>query len=215
MAIITISRGSLSGGKKLAECLSERLGYPTLGREVLQEAAESMGVSEEIFRGKFEATPGFWARLTHERERYTLALQTALAEWCTRGDLVYHGLSGQFLLKDLPGVLRIRLVAPIEMRTRALQDNHPLMTPSQAEQFIQHVDRERSRWSQLIYGEDVRDPNHYDLTINLRMLTLESACATIAEAVAQPRFQITDEVEEELFAFAAGCRERLSRAIGA
>ena len=215
MAIITISRGSLSGGKKLAKCLSERLGYPTLGREVLQEAAESMGVSEEIFRGKFEAAPGFWARLTHERERYTLALQTALAEWCTRGDLVYHGLSGQFLLRDLPGVLRVRLVAPLEMRTKALQDTHPLMTPSQAEQFIQHVDQERSRWSQLIYGEDVRDPSHYDLTINLRMLTLESACAVIAEAVAQPRFQITDEVEEELFAFAAGCRERLSRATGA
>jgi cytidylate kinase len=215
VAIITISRGSLSGGKKLAKCLSERLGYPTLGREVLQEAAESMGVSEEIFRGKFEAAPGFWARLTHERERYTLALQTALAEWCTRGDLVYHGLSGQFLLKGLPGVLRVRLVAPIEMRTKALQDTHPLMTPSQAEQFIQHVDQERSRWSHLIYGEDVRDPSHYDLTINLRMLTLDSACATIGEAVAQPRFQITDEVEAELFAFAAGCRERLSRAIGA
>lgn len=214
MAIITISRGSLSGGKALAGCLADRLGYPTLGREVLQEAAESMGISEELFRGKFEAAPGFWSRMTREREKYALAVQTALAEWCTRGNLVYHGLSGQFLLKGLPGVLRVRLVAPLEMRVKAFSDSHPLMSQSQAEAFIQDVDQDRSRWCRLMYGEDVTDPSHYDMTVNLKRLSLESACATIAEAASQPRYQITDEVESELFAFAARCRERLSRALG-
>lgn len=214
MAIITISRGSLSGGKALAGCLADRLGYPTLGREVLQEAAESMGVSEEIFRGKFEAAPGFWSRMTREREKYLLAVQTALAEWCTRGNLVYHGLSGQFLLKGLPGVIRVRLVAPRELRVKAFLDTHPLMSQSQAEGFIQEVDQDRSRWCRLMYGEDVTDPSHYDLVVNLKSLSLESACAVIAEAASQPRYQITDEVETELFAFAARCRERLVRAIG-
>lgn len=94
MAIITISRGSLSGGRALAQCLSASLGYPTVGREVLQEAAEALGATEEAFRGKFETTPGLWGRLTRAREKYVLAVQTALAEWCTRGDLIYHGLSG-------------------------------------------------------------------------------------------------------------------------
>jgi hypothetical protein len=65
-----------------------------------------------------------------------------------------------------------------------------------------------------MYGEDVTDPSHYDMTVNLKRLSLESACATIAEAASQPRYQITDEVESELFAFAARCRERLSRALG-
>lgn len=214
MAIITISRGSLSGGKALAGCLAERLAYPTLGREVLQEAAESMGISEDVFREKFEAAPGLWARMTREREKYVLAVQTALAEWCTRGDLVYHGLSGQFLLKELPGVLRVRLVAPLEMRIKAFLDTHPLMSHSEAEAFIRNVDQDRSRWCRLLYGADVTDPSHYDMTVNLKRLSLESACATIAEAAAQPRYQITDEVETELFAFAARCRERLARASG-
>lgn len=214
MAIITISRGSLSGGKALAGCLADRLGYPTLGREVLQEAAEAMGISEELFRGKFEATPGFWSRMTQERKKYLLAVQTALADWCTRGDLVYHGLSGQFLLKGLPGVLRVRLVAPLELRVKAFSDTHPLMSRSQVESFIQAVDQDRSRWCRSMYGEDVTDASHYDLVVNLRRLSLDSACATIAEAASQPGFQVTDEVETELFAFAARCRERLSRALG-
>jgi len=214
VAIITISRGSLSGGKALAGCLADRLGYPILGREVLLEAAESMGVSEEVFREKFEAAPGLWARLTREREKYTLAIQTSLAEWCTRGDLVYHGLSGQFLLKDLPGVLKVRLVAPLDMRVKAFMDTHPLVSHAETESFIRNVDQERSRWCRLMYGADLTDPSHYDMTVNLKRLSLESACAVITEAVAQPRYRITAEVETELFAFAARCRERLSQATG-
>ena len=214
MAIITISRGSLSGGRALAECLSSCLGYPKVGREVLQEAADAVGASEEVFRGKFETTPGFWSRLTNAREIYVLAVQTALAEWCTRGDLVYHGLSGHHLLKGLPGIFRIRLIAPMESRIKALLDSHPMMTVSQAEDFIKDVDQDRSRWVKVMYGADVTDPSLYDLTINLRTHTIESACATVVTAVAQPRFQITDEVEAEIFAFAAQCRDRLSRAKG-
>jgi len=214
VAIITISRGSLSGGKALAGCLADRLGYPILGREVLLEAAESMGVSEEVFREKFEAAPGLWARLTREREKYTLAVQTSLAEWCTRGDLVYHGLSGQFLLKELPGVLKVRLVAPLDMRIKAFMDTHPLVSHTEAEGFIRNVDQERSRWCRLMYGADVTDASHYDMTVNLKRLSLESTCAVIAEAAAQPRYLITAEVETELFTFAARCRERLSQATG-
>jgi len=198
----------------LAECLSSRLGYPNVEREVLHEAAEAMGVPEEVFRGKFETTPGLWGRLTHAREGYVLAVQTTLAEWCTRGNLVYHGLSGQHLLKGLPGIFRVRLIAPMEMRVEALLDSHPQMTGSQAEDFINHVDQDRSRWVKVLYGAEVTDANLYDLTITLRTHTIESACETIATAVAQPRFQITDEVEAEIFAFAAQCRDRLSRRKG-
>ena len=214
MAIITISRGSLSGGRALAECLSSRLGYPSVGREVLQEAADALGASEEAFRGKFETTPGLWSRLTNAREKYILAVQTALAEWATRGDLVYHGLSGHHLLRGIPGIFRVRLIAPMAMRIKALLESHPMMTLSQAEDFINDIDQDRSRWVRVMYGADVTDPSLYDLTINLRTHTIESACETICTAVAQPRFQITDEMEAEIFAFAAECRERLSRAKG-
>jgi cytidylate kinase len=93
-------------------------------------------------------------------------------------------------------------------------DSNPLVSHSQAVEFIENVDQERQRWVRLMYGLDVGDPANYDLTVNLKTLSLDSACATIAEAASQPRYQITDEVETELFAFAAKCRENLSRATG-
>jgi cytidylate kinase len=214
LPIITISRESLSGGRAVAECLARTLDYPLVGREVLQEAAEKLGLAPDDLQGRFETTPGLWARLTKERERYFLAVQSALAEWCTRGNLVYHGVAGQFLLKDLPGVLRVLIVAPMETRVHNLLETHSRLTRDQVLDFIRKVDQERSRWVRVMYGADVQDPSLYDLTVNLRKMSMASACRIIAEAATQPRFEISDEVEAELFSFAAGCRRRLSQLKG-
>ena len=212
MPIITISRGTLSGGRRTAECLARTLGYPSVGREILQEAARNVGVPVEDLSGKLEAPPSLFARLTQERKTYLLAVQTALAEHCTTGNLVYHGLAGQFLLRGLPGVLAARLIAPLEMRVRALTSAHHGMTRKAAEEFIHNVDEERRRWVKLMYGADVEDSSLYDLTVNLEAISFETACVIIAEAAGQPQYEVTDDVQEGLEAFATACRERLLRA---
>jgi cytidylate kinase len=209
VSIITISRGTLSGGRAVAECLAGSLGYPCVGREILQQAARKVGVSEEDLSGKLEATPSRWARLTQERKTYLLAVQTALAEHCTTGELVYHGLAGQFLLRELPGVLAVRLIAPLEMRVQALMDAHHRMTHKAAEEFIHDVDEDRRRWVKLMYQADVEDPSLYDLTINLQSIAHETACEIIAEAAAEPSYTVTEEVKVRLEEFANTCREQL------
>lgn len=213
MAIVTISRGSLSGGRAVAECLAERLGYPHLADEILQEAAAKLGVSEEALRVKLETSPGLWSRLKRERDLYLLALQTALAEACVEGDLVYHGLAGQLLLRGLRGVLRVRLIAPLEKRIAALTGGQHRMPAKAAEEFIRNVDQERRRWVRLVYGVDVEDPSLYDLTVNLRTLSLDAACVAIDEAASLPRYEITPDVQAELEAFASACHQRLQDAL--
>ncbi len=213
MAIITISRGSLSGGRALAERLADRLGYPRVAEDVLQDAARRLGVSKDAVQGKFETAPGLWERLRHERERYVLAVGSALAEAVLEGQAVYHGLAGQFLLRGLRGVLRVRLIAPLEMRVQAVRAGDPEMTEEAAAEFIRSVDQERRRRVKALYGEDVEDPSLYDLTVNLRTLSLDAACAVVEEAAAQPRFEVTPDVRAELEAFASACRIRLDTAL--
>ena len=48
MSIITISRGTFSGGRDLAECLAQKLGYPCISREVIVEAAERYGAGVHL-----------------------------------------------------------------------------------------------------------------------------------------------------------------------
>lgn len=215
MAIITISRGTMSGGRAVAECLADRLGYPCLGREVVQDAARALGATEATVLEKLQKPPGPLDRLMGERERYVRATQAALADHCVSGRLVYHGLAGQLLLRDLPGVLRARLIAPMAMRVQSLLSHHPRTTTEAAERFIRSVDRQRRRWVRRVYGMDLTDTTLYELTINLESITLATACVMIAELASQPHYDVTAEVRGRLEAFAADCRAGMAAIDGA
>lgn len=57
MAIITISRGTFSGGKALAECLSRTLGYRSIDRDMLiATPIASVGLSVFAFAAQRDRT---------------------------------------------------------------------------------------------------------------------------------------------------------------
>ncbi|MFC1530539.1 AAA family ATPase [Gemmatimonadota bacterium] len=213
MAIITISRGEMSGGEKLASCLADVLGYRVMAREVLREAARNLGASPETLTVKYESVPGLWARLTHEREIYTLAVQTALLKHCIEGDLIYHGLAGRYFLSGLPGILRTRLIAPMEIRVKALRRVHHHLSPAAAEHFLSDQDQDHARWVRLMYGLEMDDSSTYDLILNLEAMSIDTVCAIIAEVVAEPAYQQTAEMVAEYEALEADCSKRLEDAI--
>jgi len=212
MAIITISRGSMSGGAALAHCLGGALGYPVLAREVLIDAAARLGVPEEVLREKIQTSSGAFERLREDRRIYVLALQSALADRCISGNLIYHGNAGHFLLKDLPAVLRVRLIAPMATRVREVVERQGL-DPESAREYVQYVDQERIEWTKFVYGVDWQDPNNYDLVINLQDVSLETACVMVSSVVKLPVYAITPEVLKKLRDFALACRVQVALAI--
>ena len=71
MAIITISRGTYSGGKELAEHMSKDLGYRLLSREdLLTDAAKEFGVSESKLETALMFKPGFLDSLNLRKIHY-------------------------------------------------------------------------------------------------------------------------------------------------
>jgi cytidylate kinase len=205
MAIITVSRGTMSGGQALAECIASTLGAPCVGRELVVEAASALGVSGDVLREKMEKSPSLWARMTRERTTYVVAVRAALAEHAMTGNLVYHGFAGQLLLRGLPGVVRVRVIAPLEQRLRAVMDRQQI-TRQAAERYVAAVDADRERWVRLVYGEDIRDSGLYDVVLNLDAISVESACACVIGLAQRPEFRITPAVLARLDDFAVGCR---------
>jgi len=201
----------MSGGMAFAECLAKTLGYPSLAREVLVQAAGKLGVSEEKLRGKIEKSARFWERMTSDRRIYLVALQSALADASVDGDLVYHGHAGHLLLKDLPNVLRVRLIAPLSARIREVMERQGLNYGS-ARDYIRLVDEERVRWTKFVYGLDWRDPQNYDIVINLGNIEIGTACAMVAAAVKLPAFATTEEVKKWLRDYALACKIKVALA---
>jgi len=99
MAIITISRGSYSKGKEVAEKVAHRLGYVCLSRDLLLEASSQFNIPEiKLIRALHDA-PSILERFTSGKERYLAYFAAALLERVQRDNVVYHGLAGHFYLK--------------------------------------------------------------------------------------------------------------------
>jgi cytidylate kinase len=211
MPIITVSRGTMSGGKALAERVAGALGSPCIAREVLVEGARKLGVSEQDLRERMERSPSLAEHPDTDCQTYILATQSALADHVASGDVVYHGLAGHLLLSDIPEVLRVRLIAPLGVRLRALMQERQ-MSRQDAERFISEVDQQRARWTRAMYFQDVADPRQYDVVLNLEKTSIESACAVVLGMARQPEFEITGAARSRLIDFAVACRVRLALA---
>jgi len=190
MAVITISRGSFSGGKLLAECLSRSLGYRCVDREVIVERAAAHGVSQEELRDALQKPPSFLDRLQHKKYLYLVLIQAALAEEVRTGQAVYHGNAGHLLLKGGPHILRVRIIAPLEFRLKMAQDRLKL-SRAEALDHIARMDQDRRKWTQYLYGVDWGDPANYDIVLNLEFMDISEACTTVSALARQRCFEFT------------------------
>ncbi len=182
MSVVTISRGSFSGGKKLAKCLAQRLGYRCIDRDVIVEKAAAAGVSQQELHDALQKPPTFLERFTHKKYLYLTLIQAALTEEVRTGRVVYHGNAGHLLLTGGPPILRVRIIAPLHLRVKMARERLRL-TEEEAIDYIRRRDDERRRWTQYLYGVDWGDPSLYDVVVNIEHVTISEACKALAALV--------------------------------
>jgi cytidylate kinase len=191
MAIVTISRGSASGGLLLAKGLAKKLGYDLITREeIIRGGASKFGVVEAKLEKAIVGPPVFSEEFKQDVQCYLTYYQEALCDRAQKDNLVYLGHAGHLLLRGIAHVLRIRLIAPSSYRIRTLVGREG-MTEEQASAYIEQVDAQRRAWTLLLYGVDVLSPALYDLTLSLEAMNIDSAVEIAATAVNRPEFTAT------------------------
>jgi len=214
MSVITISRGSFSGGKMLAESLAGQLGYRCIDRDIIVERAAAGGVSQDDLMEAFLKPPRFWDRFRHEKYIYLTLIQAALTEEVRTGKVVYHGNAGQLLLRGAPHVLRVRIIAPLKLRLGMVQDRLKL-NRSEALAYIEKVDEERRKWTSYLYGVDWEDPHLYDVVLNLEQMQMQEACEVVATIARQKSFEFTPECVSAMADLALSSHVRANLALNA
>jgi len=212
MPIITISRGSFSGGKILAESLAAKLGYRCIDREEIIQKAAQWGVSQDDLRAAIEKPPSFLGQSQHTKYIYLAFIQAALTEEVRSGNAIYHGLAGHLLLGKGPHILRTRIVAPMEFRIAQVEQrlNH---TRKAAIAYIERMDDERHKWTQFLYGVDWTDASLYDLVMNLEQMTLEEAAETICAVARLKSFASTPQTKHAIDDLARASRVKANLAM--
>jgi cytidylate kinase len=190
MPIVTIYQGASGEGQELAEAVAEALGYRCVGREVLVEASRRYGIPEAKLNEIVEKGPHWWERLLQDLRPYRIALQATLCELAHDGKVVYHGHLGHELLSGIGHVLKVLLTAPIEFRIEQIRTRQSL-TDVAARHYIEEVDKARSRRLMAMFGTDWRDPNRYDLILNMGKMSRDGAKRVILEAARLEEYQPT------------------------
>lgn len=192
MAIITISRGSKSGGCDLAELVAGQLGCKVISREMLIEMAKDWGFDPKFWSDlSAKRMPRLWRKTTAQHRQYIHMIRSTLLEHAEEGSLVYHGNAGQFLLDHVPCVLRVKLIAPVEYRIKSAMEEHHLSRRDSID-WLKSVDENRARWIKFLYGSDGSDPTLYDLIINISRMKLETAAGLICATVEEDPFKLDD-----------------------
>ena len=213
MPIVTVSRGTYSQGRDLAEKLARELGYECISREIMMETAKEFNIPELRFLEAIQDPPSILERFTYGKERYLAYFQAVLLEHFQRDNVVYHGLAGHFLVRDVAHVLKVRVIAEMGDRVRLMMQRKGV-TEEYALRFMKRVDETRRKWSLHLYGIDTHDPTLYDVVIRIKKLTTDDAVDILCHTLALDRFQPTPESRQAIedMALAARVRVRLIEA---
>lgn len=202
MAVITISREYGAGGNPIAGLLCDRLGYrffdknlmaqigaPEALNLVLAEAETTGDVHDEhspiwrFFRNLQAGSPlGKREGMSREGELPFEAIEELIRQAYGADNVVVVGRGGQMVLRNKPGVLHVRIVAPLEKRipTVAKFDGLPL---DAARDRIQGRDRAAAAYVRQYYNVDIADPCLYDMVLNTERLTWEAGADMIIAAL--------------------------------
>ncbi len=197
MSTLLISRGSMSGGQIIAQCLSHTGKYRCVTREDLIASVNTHGEIANSVTASISKAAQAYGKFSELRRPYKILMRQALLDYARRGNLAYFGYSGHLLIDGISHFVRVRLLAPLELRIRTTMARlHS--SEEEARDYIREVDEERLRWTRFMYGKDLRNPGLYDLCINLDRISFNTACSLLMSAVEESEFQPTPESLEDL-----------------
>jgi cytidylate kinase len=197
MAIITISRGSYSKGREIAEKTAERLGYGCIGREVIIDASREFNIPEVKLIRAIHNAPSILERFGYRKEKYIAYIQSAILKDLKQNNMVYHGLAGHFFLKGVSHVLKVRIIADMEDRVRNEMEREGI-SREEAVGVLRKDDEQREKWSQYLYGINTRDPSLYDLVIHINQIDANDAVSIICNTVALDKFKTTSDSQRNI-----------------
>ena len=189
MAIITISRQAGSLGDEIGRETARLLGYDYIEKVQISEILSGLGFSLSDIDRFDEKKPSVWQSLSIQKELFANYIRAAVYELAARRNVVIVGRGGQAILRDIPGVLHVRIIAPYETRVQRLMEQRSYQV-NDAQKIIRQRDKDSTGYLSTYFDADSHDSNLYDLVISTRSLTLEKCVEIVACAVEHDEIQL-------------------------
>jgi cytidylate kinase len=181
MYFITISEMLGTNGETIARKVAEELKYTFYGTKELFEAAAAMGFLSDANKSD-ENVPALLERLFSDKAKiYLDRLQSVIYEVAKKGNAVFFGRGGKFLLHSFDCAFHILVAGSMEKRIQRVMEERQ-SGREVAEKIIMHSDHDKRAFIRFAYDEDMLNPQLYDLVLNTDKLSITSAAKMILDA---------------------------------
>ena len=175
--VVTLSREPGSGGRIVAQKVSQALGYDLFHQEMIHEMAKSARVSERLLATLDEKglnTLENWiSSLVDTRhlwpDKYLLHLMKVV------GTIGRYG-------KAAEQRFRVRIIAPRPWRIENVIKDFNAATDIAAKRVMQ-TESDRKSFVRKYFHSDIADPINYDMVINTETFGLDHAAESVCQAV--------------------------------
>jgi cytidylate kinase len=166
MAILTISRECQSGSQEIGTAVARTLGYDFVSRKRILSDIKKYGKRWPGADLAFdENSPSIWERFDWEYHGVISLVESIIYDYALKDNVVIIGRGGNYLLRDIPYALRIRLMAPLETRIgRMMKEDR--VDEKTARHEIARIDKSRADYVKKNYGRDWENLSHYDMVFN-------------------------------------------------
>jgi cytidylate kinase len=199
MSVITISRQLGSLGTEIAQAVAKKLNYEYMDKDKISESLADYGLPSPEVEKLDEKKPPFWDSLSIQRRKYLHLIQALIYDFASKDNVVIIGRGGQVLLKDLPGVLHVRIIAPFDVRIQRIMKEGG-GGEKQAAEILRRSDRNSAGFIRSYFDVDWDDQTFYDLIINTRKLSVDAGTRMIAESIHSPEIKEGEKKAEEKLA---------------
>ncbi len=191
--VIVIGRQFGSGGRQLARRVAERMGLPYYDREILKEAAKSMGFSPSVFADNDERRPSLFRSLASHlygvADNYGVTPMSrveiyrqqgaVIRDIASRGGCVIVGRSADYILREHPDLVSVFVHAPLEWRADRIVERGDAQTRKDAQAMAQKIDSQREAFYNYFTPGMWGFAPTYHLSIDASRLTPDEAAELI------------------------------------
>ncbi|MFH1115649.1 MAG: cytidylate kinase family protein [Pseudomonadota bacterium] len=202
MHVVTVSRQLGSLGDVVAAIVAREMGYKLIGPDQVQQRANVCDPEYKDACSIYESEkgPGFWERFFFDTPSFTALFESLTYEFASQGNVVIVGRGSQLVLREVPGVFSVRIVAPSQVRVDRIAERYGVSKEA-ASNIVRKHDRERRALMQSIFDHDDRDWALYDVVLNTTHYTADAASEVVVKAAR--KMTVEPEPEDLLARFAA------------
>lgn len=192
-AVICIAREFGSGGRETGLLLSKELSIPFYDKEILRKVAEREGMDEDFVAKNEEMSPQMPSTFFSHNllavyyqpsfsDKIFIEQAKIIKSLAEKGPCVIVGRCGDYVLRDVPGVLKVFISAgmPYKIsRKRRVAPENAELSDAEMEKHIRYMEKHRTKYYEYYTGLKKGLATNYDLCIKTDKIGPEGAAEII------------------------------------